>query len=414
MRRPNILFMNRVYPPVRGATGRVLQDLALAFSKEGWHVTIITSGPQKGQERDGNIRIVRVKGAERPRNIFSYLWVWIKMVVMALRLKKRHVLVTLSDPPLMVVGGQIVTKIKGGRHINWCHDLYPDVMPALGYKVPDFLMAILKKFSRRSMESCDKIIVSGRCMAKHLAYDGISARKIAMIPNWPNLELVDPERLDDDHPHAFHVPAGGVRPHEDQIKDKQRFRVLYAGNIGLAHTLDTILDAAEILEREKSDIEFVFVGDGARFDFIAAQRSKRHLENIRLLPHQPLSRLREMLESGDVHLISMKDDAAGFIVPSKLYASLAVARPSILVGPEQSEVAKVIHDFKSGGVVANGDAQGLVDLIKLYRTDGQAWFAAHKGAAHARDVFTPAESLSAWMERAWSVVEDDIKAESCV
>ena len=64
MRRPTILFMNRVYPPVRGATGRVLRDLAKSFAREGWHVTIITTGPKASKERDGGIRIIRVKALE--------------------------------------------------------------------------------------------------------------------------------------------------------------------------------------------------------------------------------------------------------------------------------------------------------------------------------------------------------------
>lgn len=411
MRRPNILFMNRVYPPVRGATGRVLRDLAHAFARDGWHVTVVTTGEKAGQELDGNVRIVRVKGSQKPANVFVYFWIWVKMLIVALRLKRRHLIVTLSDPPLVIVAGQIVAHFKKSKHVNWCHDLYPDIMPALGYKLPDFVMRFLKKLSRRSMRSCEKVIVNGRCMAKHLAYDGLDPKMIAMIPNWPDLELVDPE-LTEGIPEvqAFHSEViEGMRPHAEQLKDGQRFRVLYSGNLGRAHTISTVLDAAEILNKENSDVEFVFVGDGKQFDFIAEQRAKRSLDNVRLLPYQPASRLREMMESGDVHLITMKDEAAGCLVPSKLYAALAVARPCIFIGPEQTEAAKVIQDFKTGVVVANGEAEDLAEAIRIFRNDGQIWFAAHRGAARAREVFTPHESLDAWMERAFAIIKDDLK-----
>lgn len=403
--------MNRVYPPVRGATGRVLRDLAHSFARDGWHVTVVTCGETAGQELDGMVRVVRVKGPEKPKGVLGYVWIWIKMMVVALRLKRRHLVVSLSDPPLVIVAGRIVAFIKGSHHINWCHDLYPDVMPALGMKVPEWLMRVLKKISRAAMQSCDRVIVNGRCMARLLSNDGVDPRRIVMIPNWPDLELVEPnlpgEEQEDGFFHSDTVE--GMRPHDEQIKTDLRFRVLYSGNLGLAHPIDTVLDAAAILQGEASDIEFVFVGDGKGFDYVADQRTKRGLENVRFLPYQPASKLREIMESGDVHLITMKDEAAGCIVPSKLYAALAVARPCIFIGPEQTETAKVIQDFKTGVVVGNGDAEDLAEAIRIFRNDGQIWFAAHRGAAQAREIFTPYESLDAWVERAFSTIKDDLR-----
>ncbi|MCB1782947.1 MAG: glycosyltransferase family 4 protein [Alphaproteobacteria bacterium] len=415
MRRPSILFMNRVYPPVRGATGRVLQELAQSFAQEGWHVTVVTTGKTARKELDGSVRVVRVKGPEKPSNVFAYFWIWVKMLVTALRLKHRHLIVTMSDPPLVVVAGQIVARVKKSRHINWCHDLYPDVMPSLDYKLPGFVMDALHGLSRRAMKSCEKVIVPGRCMARHLSMEDLSPRQVTMIPNWPDLALVSGAGAANTNKVAypFHPPPdSGVRSYDELLKEGQRFRVLYAGNIGRAHPIDTILDAAEILEREKSDIEFVFVGDGKRFDYIAQQRTERGLDNIRLLPWQPSGRLREMMESGDVHLVSMKEEAAGFLVPSKLYAALAVARPCIFIGPAQCETAKVINDFHLGSVIAPGQAKELAATIRDYRMSCEVWFSAQGGAAHARDVFTPNASFEAWKERAWDAVHDDFKVAS--
>jgi colanic acid biosynthesis glycosyl transferase WcaI len=411
MRRPTVLFINRVYPPVRGATGRVLKDLARSFAQEGWHVTVLTTGPKAIQLRDGAVRIVCVKGPEKPKGALGYFWIWLKLLWAGLKMKPRHLVVTMSDPPLLIVAGRIIAYFKKARHINWCHDLYPEVMPALGFKLPGFIMGLFKNMSQHAMEHCDKVIVSGRCMAKHLSMDGISARRIAMIPNWPDMELVDPDAVAIPQ-QKFHngTKAEGVRPYEDQMKEGLKFRVLYAGNIGLAHPIGTVLEAAEILQKESSDVEFVFVGEGPRYDYLAKQRMERGLNNIRLLPYQPASRLRELMESGDLHLISMHEDAAGFIVPSKLYAALAVARPCILIGPEQSEVAKVINDFSAGSVVPQGNAMLLAQTIAKYRVSGEAWFAAHSGAAQAGDVFRPQFSMEAWMEKAWDAVKSDLVA----
>lgn len=409
MRRPTILLMNRVYPPVRGATGRLLKDLAQAFVRKGWHVTIISSGPVAGKVMEKGIHIIRVKGQKKPSGALGYVWVLLKMFIVAMRLKGCHLVVSMSDPPLMVFAGAILAKIKGSRHINWCQDLYPEVMPILGYKVPGFLMKIFVKIRRWGMDNSDKVIVNGRCMAKLLINDGLDARKVAVVPNWPDLELADPEVIEAMGPESeMPKEVEGLRPFDKQLKIKQRFRILYAGTIGLVHPINAVLDAAQQLEKDGSDVEFVFVGDGKRFDYIAKERSNRGLDNIRLIPFQPISQLREVMESGDVHLITMKDDAAGYVVPSKLYSALAVARPCIFVGPEQCEISKVIRDFGTGVVVPNGDVDQIVKAVKVFRESGETWFGAHCGAVKAREIYTPANSLNGFMDKAWDLVKDKL------
>src|SRR5262249_35654055 len=149
----------------------------------------------------------------------------------------------------------------------------------------------------------------------------------------------------------------GAKSYEELFRDTEpKFRILYSGNLGRAHPVQTILDAATLLAGTNPEIEFVFVGDGPQFDRLAHERARRGLENIRFLPYQPASRLRELMESGDLHLISMSDRAAGLLVPCKLYSALAVGRPCILVGPAQSEVARIIEDFHAGTVVPQGQA----------------------------------------------------------
>lgn len=404
--------MNRVYAPGRGATGRVLRDLARSFAREGWQVTVITTGPKRVRELDGSVKVIRVKGSTKPGNALSYAWIWLKMLFVALRHPASDLLVTQSDPPLLAVAGNIVKRFKGGRHINWCHDIYPDLFPALDIKFPKFVLRGMERMTKRALENADKVVVIGRCMARHLSDRGFSANKVAMIPNWPDFELSAPAAPEAAAPVRKGLAPekqwyDGAKPFEEQIKDQPKFRVLYAGNIGLAHPVDTILDAAEILNTENPEIEFVFVGDGPRFEKLSAERTKRGLGNIRLLPYQPLKRLRRVMESGDLHLVSLKEEAAGMAVPSKIYSAFAAQRPCVFVGPEDSEAAQVITDFKAGTVVRQGRAEDLAVRIKHYRFNGEEWFAAQNGAAEAGQVFVPGQPIAAWLERAWSIVKDD-------
>lgn len=415
MRRPSILFINRVYPPVRGATGRILRDLARNFAREGWQVTVITTGPKALKERDGAVRVIRVKGPQKPKGSLGYLWVWLKILFVALRLPATNLVVTMTDPPFLACAGAIIKRVKKNKHMHWCQDLYPDVFPALDVHFPRFIMRWMRKRSRRAMQGADKIIVIGRCMARHLSETGIAPKSMSVIPNWPDQELVLPagragqgDELEDEEDEVVKFESAAehaYRAHHQQVKTGPKFRVLYAGNIGHAHPIDAILKAAEILQDSHPEIEFLFAGDGPRYDEIASLRSTKHLDNIRLLPYQPLNRLRELMESGDVHLISLKEQAAGMMVPSKLYAALAAQRPCILVGPAHSEVAKVLVDFKAGDVVPEGHVEQLVERIVAFRMDGEHWFKAQEGAIEAGGIFTPRASIGAWMERAKSVLE---------
>jgi glycosyltransferase involved in cell wall biosynthesis len=190
--------------------------------------------------------------------------------------------------------------------------------------------------------------------------------------------------------------------------DSPKFRILYSGNLGRAHPISTIIEAAAILQTSNPEIEFVFVGDGAGFDKIAQARSRRGLDNIRLLPPQPLSRLKDLMEGGDIHLISMKHEVLGMLVPSKLYAALAAGRPCIFIGPENSETAKVIHEFGAGIVVPQGQAYHLAEAILKFRNDGDTWFAAQNGAIKASNHFVPSQSISSWIKGARETIHSRV------
>lgn len=413
MQKPSVVFFNRVYPPSRGATGRVLRDLARGFARDGWSVTVITTGPEAVLEKDGPIKIMRLKAPVKKKIIGAYLNVWVQMWWAGMGLPRPDLVVTMTDPPLMVVAGDMVARAHKCKHIHWCQDLYPDVLPALGFRISDRVMEFLKTRSRRAMKRADRVIVIGRCMARHLVRTGLEPSKITFIPNWPDYELLAPDartRRPLSGKAAFRAANDGravsetVKPFEALFLDSDpKFRVLYSGTLGRAHPIQTILEAAQMLAKDHPEIEFVFVGDGPNFERLGQERARRSLDNIRLMPYQPANRLRELMESGDVHLVSMRDDAAAFLVPCKVYSAIAVARPTILIGPQTSEVSMMLKDFQAGVTVAQGDGHKLAQAILRYRLDGQEWFAAHEGARRASRVYVPHEAISAWIIRARDV-----------
>ena len=387
------MLVNRVYPPRRGATGRLLQDLARALEQSGWKVSVVTTGEKKEMVVQQNITIYRVAGPDKCQKRIQYCAVWFKLLRQGLSLPRHDVVVTLTDPPMAVLIGWFVSWLRGGRHVHWCHDLYPDLFVPLGVKLSPILSRVLFFLSRRTMNNTAKVITIGRCMAKHLIATGVQKQKVSMIANWADFDVIAPKKT---------AGQATIKGDDRALKDIRRdddpkFRILYAGNIGRAHSVRAIIEAADLLSNHK-EIEFMFVGDQHVHNILARERGKRALENIKFMPYQPLDNLRALMESGDVHLVSMRTNAQGLLVPCKFYSGLTVGRPTIFLGPEQSELGCVIKEYHAGLVVPVRDSKKLAEAIYYLRSDGDAWFKAQDGALRAAQAYHPNLSLHKWVE----------------
>jgi glycosyltransferase involved in cell wall biosynthesis len=137
---------------------------------------------------------------------------------------------------------------------------------------------------------------------------------------------------------------------------------MYSGNLGLAHSFDEFIEAAREL-RDHPEIVFLFVGEGPRLAEVTAARDRENLTNIRLLDYVPRDHLQASLTLADFHMISMRPEMTGIVVPGKLYGAMAAGRPVVFVGPEHCETADTIRDAGCGIAVAPGDTDGLVAAI---------------------------------------------------
>ena len=137
------------------------------------------------------------------------------------------------------------------------------------------------------------------------------------------------------------MPRAG-HPLREALGLADTFVAMYSGNLGLAHSFDEFLEAARRL-RDRPDIVFLFVGDGPRLAEVGAAKQAEGLDNIRLLDYFPREQLHASLSVADVHLISMRPEMTGIVVPGKLYGAMASGRPALFVGPEHCESADTIR-----------------------------------------------------------------------
>ncbi len=371
---PSILFINRVYPPDDGATGQLLAELAEALVKEGWQVSVLAAGNLQPSTFNLQPSVVRVRGlpftrASLVRRALSYASLYPALLWRALRLPRHDVIVTLTDPPLLLVLGPLLKLWKRARLVHWAQDVYPEVAEELGVVRKNGCAArLLRGLSNGSLRRHDQIIAVGRCMKDRLIARGISADKITVIPNWA---------------------VGASASQLSTLNSQLPLTVMYSGNFGLAHPFEAIIEAVKMLndtsQREAghlAPVRFVFAGAGPKLDVVRTALAS--CANVEFRAPAPLEKISATLAAADVHLACMSDALLGLVVPSKIYGALAAQRPVVFLGPRASEAARVISESGRGLVLdpIRGGAE-LAAVLRRWAARDAEYTAARAACAHA-------------------------------
>jgi peroxiredoxin len=237
-------------------------------------------------------------------------------------------------------------------------DLHPDASLALGrFSRQNPVVAALAWLGDRIYRQADKVVVLGAYMADRIAAKGVRPDRIVTIPVW--------SRQDEIYP----VPREG-HPLRAALGLEGAFVAMYSGNLGLAHSFDEILEAARQL-RDRADIVFLVVGAGPRLAEVKQAQTSEGLSNLRFLESVPRDELHLSLTVADVHLISMRREMTGIVVPGKLYGAMASGRPAIFIGPDHCESADTVREAGCGLTLRQGDADGLVEALTNLAADAE-------------------------------------------
>ncbi|MFC1766570.1 glycosyltransferase [Planctomycetota bacterium] len=145
--------------------------------------------------------------------------------------------------------------------------------------------------------------------------------------------------------------------------------LLYSGNLGIGQDLHTLLHAVAGLNGD-ADLRVSIVGSGKGLPAVRQLAAERKIRNVEFCESVPLHQLPDLLAQGDIHVICQQPGTEGLLVPSKIYGTLSVGRPSIFFGPQECEVSRIIQVSRSGFVVEPGDAIAtMAALITLARSE---------------------------------------------
>lgn len=233
-------------------------------------------------------------------------------------------------------------------------DMWPDSLGSSGMMQNRLLLGIANAACNLLYRHCDHILVLSPGFKSLLVDRGVPADKISIVYNWAD----EPPRVEDRS-----LPEG--------FDPDDAFRVLFAGNMGAAQQLDTVIDAAARLRPEHPHCAFYFMGGGIDKDRLAERARALGLSNVRFLPRVPLQDVQRFLAAADALLVHLTDEPLYRItIPSKTQAYLYAGRP-ILMGVA-GDAADIVRQADAGYVFPPGDSDALAESVRRLIADGPA------------------------------------------
>jgi glycosyltransferase involved in cell wall biosynthesis len=314
------------------------------------------------------VRTTRFGRASLAGRAFDYLSFYASVVPALWRLQRGDIVVAKTDPPLLGVLVGTIARLRGARTVNWLQDLFPEVASALGQpRLPRSVHSLLRGLRNRALRRATANVAIGERMGAYLQDQGVAATKVTVIPNWPHEDAIQP------------LPSG-----QSQLRARlhlhDRFVVGYSGNLGRAHEWEPLFEAARLLAPD-SRIVFLIGGGGHGYEALRREVADCGLGNVLFQPYHPMEFLSDSMAAADLHLVSLRPELEGLVVPSKFYGIAAAARPIGFIGDPDGELARLVRDHDCGFVVPPGGGASLADAVRALADDPER---ARQQGANAR------------------------------
>jgi glycosyltransferase involved in cell wall biosynthesis len=367
-----IIFLSHYYPPEVNAPASRTSEHCRAWAHAGHDVTVITSVPNhpKGEiypgyknrlfqvEHMDGVKVARVwtylaanEGfARRTINYVSYM---VTAVLAVLRLPRPDVYISTSPQFFCGLSGLVAGKLRRKPWILEVRDLWPESIVTVGAMRKGLAMRALEWLERTAYRNADSIVSLTDSFVPHIAKRCQGADKIEVIKNGVDLK--------------FFRRGANACEIKRELGLEGRFVASYVGTHGMAHGLDTLLDAAARLKDDRR-IGFLMVGGGADHDRLATRVHVEGLDNVRIVGQLPKERMPAIWAATDVSLILLRrSDTFLKVLPSKMFEAMAMECPIVLgVAGE----AKALLDKAHAGIAISPEsAEELAAAVVRLRDD---------------------------------------------
>lgn len=345
-----------------------INDLAQGLVKMGHHVTVLTGKPNypsgrffdgysfwgRNREMFGGIEVIRVPLVTRGqggavRLVLNFLsFALFAGLCGPVRCRGAFDVVFVYEPSPVTVGlpGLVMKAVKKAPLMFWVQDLWPESLSATGAVKSQWALDRVSSLVRFIYRGCDRVLVQSRAFVDRVRVLGVHPGRIRYFPNSAE-ELYRPVLREPIPPPAA-LPDG--------------FRVMFAGNIGVAQSFETILDAAARLISH-SKIHWLILGDGRQSQWVREEVVRRGLSHcVHLFGRYPIESMPDWFAQADVLLVTLKRDPIFAItIPSKIQSYMACGRP--ILAALEGEGARIVEEARAGVVVPAEDSPALAEAV---------------------------------------------------
>jgi hypothetical protein len=358
LRERRLVMIADSLPPDFGAVGQYMLLRACAFADRGHLVELfgLTSDSASVEHKalgQGSLTVTRIQAASVPRNSLFARVLWtlsmdVRLVAKAFRsLRSADGILFTGSPPFLIHLLAPLKVLFRGRLVYRITDFHPECLMA-SLDRPSRVLQVLQRLTNFWRHRVDAFEVLGEDQRRRLGQQGIPDERIALVR--------------DGSPIAFpRTPVAAPLPPALHGKCV----LLYSGNFGIAHEWETIAQGYELHHRSGSGKVHLWLNaTGSAVELLSNRLAVRGVPFFRSTP-VPLEQLAGLLLSADAHLITLKDSFIGFVMPSKVYASLELRSPIVFVGSPESDVDLLA---RQAGVpywrVSCGDAAGFARALE--------------------------------------------------
>lgn len=371
----HILFLTDNFPPEVNAPASRTFEHCREWVRAGNQVTVITCAPNfpKGKVFDGyrnriwqieemaGIRVIRVWSYITAndgfvKRILDYQSFMVSATLAALFVRGVDVVIGTSPQFFTVCAAYVVSRLKWIPFVFELRDLWPESIKAVGAMKESAAIRALERLELFLYRKAARIVSVTHSFKRTLISRGVDGEKIEVVTNGVDMSRFKP------------MPKDAELLRELGLAGK--FVAGYVGTHGLAHHLETLLDAAEMLRAHPDDASyhFIFLGDGARKQALKDEAARRDLDNVTFIdsvPKEQVARYWSLLDVSVIHL--RKTELFTTVIPSKLFECMGMGLP-VLHGVA-GESADIVRDEGVGIVFEPENTAALVQHLRLLQQD---------------------------------------------
>tara|TARA_B100000989_G_scaffold297111_1_gene281964 strand:- start:16948 stop:18159 length:1212 start_codon:yes stop_codon:yes gene_type:complete len=360
--KKKIIFIEQYFYPEGGGQAQISRDIVLNLKKKDNEIIVLcgdkpyhkASLDDKFYPSKYGIKIIYIPVIFESRKFIlrfqNYLFFCIYSFLRLLFINNISLIISQTNPPGVIVVSALISFLKRIPFIIISMDLYPEVLiKNIKKENLSYIYKFFTKVFNRSYCQANKVVSLGKNMTFQLLAKGILLKNIVTIPNWATGNLTIHRNMKNKLEKKWGVKKG--------------IKILYSGNLGIAHEFETIFQGIKSSNLKPEELQTIFVGFGSRLaEVIELSKLMPYESSILIRSYVKASEMPLTMSLASMGLVTLRENFSGLVFPSKFAGYLARGIAILYIGPD-SEISEIINKYEIGFCFKNGESERLSNFL---------------------------------------------------